>query len=65
MNEFLNVGREKGLEYIIVDGRNDQPKFLRDIYDNEKKYSNLDKIFDSNDLDFKYHVKIFKINYTY
>ena len=63
MNEFLNVGREKGLEYIIVDGRNDQPKFLRDIYDNEKKYSNLDKIFDSNDLDFKYHVKIFKINY--
>jgi len=63
LNEFLNVGKQEGLEYIIVDGRDAQPEFLRDIYDNEKKYSNLKKIFDSNDLGFKYHVKIFKINF--
>ena len=59
----LVVGKEKKLEYIAVDGRDDQPKFLRDVYYNEKKYLYLEKIFDSNDLDFNYHVKIFKINY--
>ena len=63
LKEFIDVGKEKKLEYIIVDGRDDQPKFLRDLYYNEEKYLNLEKIFDSSSLDFNYHVKIFKINY--
>jgi len=63
LKEFIDVGKERKLEYIVVDGRDDQPKFLRDVYYNEKEYLHLEKIFDSNDLDFNYHVKIFKINY--
>ena len=63
LREFIDSGKEKKLEYIAVDGRNDQPEFLKDVYYNEEKYLYLEKIFDSNDLDFNYHVKIFKINF--
>ena len=34
-----------------------------DIFVNDKEYPFLEKIFDSNELDMKYHVKIYKINY--
>mgnify|MGYP001185433597 FL=1 len=63
IKSFIESNKEKNLEYIAVDGHQDQPEFLYDIFVNDKEYPFLEKIFDSNELDMKYHVKIYKINY--
>ena len=34
-----------------------------DIFYNEEKYTFLEKIYDTKDMNFDYHVKIFEINY--
>ena len=52
-----------GLSHIIVDDRDETPKFIQDAYFNEKKYPFLIKKFDSADFDLKYNVKIFEIDY--
>ena len=63
IKSFIESNKEKNLQYIAVDGHQDQPEFLYDIFVNDKEYPFLEKIFDSNELDMKYHVKIYKINY--
>ena len=63
IKSFIESNKEKNLEYIAVDGRTEQPKFLYDIFVNEKNYPFLEKIFDSNDQGMKYQVKVYKINY--
>jgi hypothetical protein len=51
------------LNYIVVDDRENRPEFLKNIFENESKYYFLDKIYDSKDDKFDYHLKVFKINY--
>ena len=63
IKSFIESNKEKNLQYIAVDGHQDQPEFLYDVFVNDKEYPFLEKIFDSNELDMKYHVKIYKINY--
>jgi len=61
-NLIIN-GNHIGLKYISVGDKNEK-EFFDDIFYNEKKYSFLKKIFDSNDQGFqKYQVKTFEIDY--
>lgn len=62
VEDYIKFGKENGLTHLIVDEKNDV-EFFNDVFVNEKNYQYLIKQFDSSDFGFKYHVKIFKINY--
>jgi hypothetical protein len=59
--ENFILSNKENLTHIIVE--NDQESKLYDIFINEKKYPYLDKEFDSLLENFKYEIKIFKINF--
>jgi hypothetical protein len=63
LQKFLNFAQKENLEYLIVDNSRNRSDFIISIFENEEKYPFLEKEFDSNNLGFKYKVKIFKINY--
>ena len=58
--EFIDSTR---ISHILVDGHENRPHYLNDVFLNEKKYSYLTKIYDSQDDNLMYHVKIFEIDY--
>ena len=53
------------IDYVIVDSeRNNRYPILQDVFENESGYLYLQKVFDSEEHEYKkYRVKIFKINY--
>ena len=64
--EYQNIenfifSNKENLTHIVVE--NDQDSILYDIFINEKKYPYLEKEFDSSIENFRYEVKIFKINF--
>lgn len=61
--EFINYGKKDGLDYIVVDDKKDRPQFLTDVFNNDAKYPYLIKQFDSSEIGYGYHVKIYKIDY--
>tara|TARA_Y100000996_G_C22408407_1_gene596143 strand:- start:287 stop:868 length:582 start_codon:yes stop_codon:yes gene_type:complete len=63
LDQFIHDSKNEGLTHLAVDGRNNQPEFLREIFVNDKKYDFLTKIYDTNEQGMEYKVKIFKINY--
>jgi len=67
IESMLIDGKEKGLTHIIIDQSqipdNLREEFLVEIFNDEKKYNFLNKIYDSNNEGFNYKMKIFKINY--
>ena len=63
LHEFIEKNRDEGLDHLVVDEKADRAEFLTDVFNNDEKYTYLTKIFDSKDLGYKYHVKIYKINY--
>jgi hypothetical protein len=63
LKDFLAYARQEKLEFLLVDDQGSRPEFLKDIFEYEEKYSFLTKVYDSQEYGFKYHVKIFKINY--
>jgi hypothetical protein len=64
LQDFLNFAQKEKLEFLIVDNSEKRSDFILSIFENEEKYPFLEKEFDSNDLNFDYQVKIFKINYN-
>jgi hypothetical protein len=62
LESFLRDPQRENITHLVLDGKNTRPEFLNDIFYNENKYPFLNKIYDSTDLDFKYHVKIFEVN---
>ena len=64
MEEYIEFGRKQGLTHLILDESERRPDSFRDAFYNEQKYPYLIKEFDSEDLDYKYHLKIFKIDYN-
>ena len=62
IEDYISKYEENGLSHIIVDNKNRQG-FLLDIFENEKEYSFLKKIYDSKNDEYTYHVKVFKIDY--
>jgi len=64
IEEYIVFGIEKkGLTHLVLDGSNARPQVLNDIFYNEEKYPYLTKIYDSLEHGYKYHMKIFKIDY--
>jgi len=59
---LLNPEKDK-ISHLVVDGKSDRVEFLNDVFMNEERYAFLEKIYDSKDESFDYHVKIFEINY--
>ncbi len=62
LSEYIQDSKEKGLTHLVIDG-NDKVEFLNDVFFNDKNYPYLIKEFDSLKRDYKYHVKIYKIDY--
>jgi len=54
--------QNEGLTHLVLDGNENRPTFLNDVFYNEKKYPYLTKEFDSIDQGYNYHFKIFKID---
>lgn len=63
LHEFIEKNRDQGLDHLVIDEKADRAMFLTDVFNNDEKYTYLTKIFDSKDLGYEYHVKIYKINY--
>ena len=63
IDEYFNFGKDRNLEYIVIDNNSNRLQFMKDIFLNEEKYDFLIKEFDSKDQGFNYHVKIFRIDY--
>jgi len=61
--DFIKSNKENGLTHLVLDGREDRKEFLNHIFFNEEEYPYLIKEFDSNEHGFRYHVKLYKINY--
>jgi len=67
IDDLLLNERKNDLTHIIADksqsSKSYRPEFLIKIFENENNYKFLEKIYDSKDDGFTYHMKIFKINY--
>ena len=63
IDEYFNFGKDRNLEYIVIDNNPNRQQFMKDIFLNEEKYDFLIKEFDSKDQGFNYHAKIFRIDY--
>ncbi len=63
LQEFIVINKKEGLDHLVVDGKTNRPEFLNDVFINDKKYPYLTKVFDSIELGYKYHVKMYKIDY--
>ncbi|MDC0041340.1 glycosyltransferase family 39 protein [Candidatus Nitrosopelagicus sp.] len=63
INELIEKNRDEGLEYIVADDQKHRPQFIQDLYFKEKEFPYLTKVFDSNELDYQYNVKLFFIEY--
>lgn len=61
--EIIKQGKEKGLTHLVIDDNQKRPQFVKNILLNEEKFPYLIKEFDSSDHDYKYKLKIYKIDY--
>ena len=66
LHTYIESGKVSGLTHLVVT----EPKnsthdiiFLEDVYYNDEKYQYLTKVFDSNNYNYNYHLKIYEINY--
>jgi O-antigen/teichoic acid export membrane protein len=64
LTEYIKSSEEKGLTHLVLDGQKNRPSFLNDVFYHKEKYPYLVEVFDSSEHGFKYHVKIYKIDYT-
>ena len=60
--EFLINSKQKNLTHLVVMEKNLHP-LLDDVFKNQKNYPYLEKVFDSNDLNFENQIFVFEINY--
>jgi len=63
LQNFILNSKDKGLTHIMIDGNNERPDFLKELFIEEEKYTYLKKIYDSKNNGFEYQVKVFQINY--
>ena len=61
--EFIDLSEDRELTYLAVDGRENQPEFLRDVFYHDERYPYLKIIYDSSNLGMTYHVKDYEIDY--
>lgn len=64
VDEIVQDGQNLGLNYLVIEDKQYALSFLDELYENEKSYPYLTKIYDSKDVGMqKLNVKIFQINY--
>jgi len=63
LEKYIESSKSKGLTHLVVDVAKNRPNFLTDVFYHEEKYPYLVKVFDSWDHGYKYHLKIYKIEY--
>lgn len=63
LEKHLSDSKDKGLSHLVIDDNEGRQMFLKNIFINENKFTYLKKIYDLEDDGFKYHVKVFEINY--
>jgi hypothetical protein len=61
LKEFIKQNSEKGLTHIVIDDRENRPDFFKKLIKDEKSFDYLEKVYDSKELGFQYHVKVFKV----
>jgi len=63
VEDYIIFGKEVGVTHLVIDGKSAQPNVLNDIFSNEKNYPYLLKQFDSAEHGFKYHMKVYEIDF--
>ena len=63
LDEYLKFGHNMGLTHLVLDDSKRTPIFFREIFNENHIYPYITKIYDSAEHGYKYHVKIFKIDY--
>lgn len=61
--DLIRENQKNNLTHLVIDNKPERKQFLKEIFNNETKYPFLIKVFDSRELNFKYSVKIFEIDY--
>tara|TARA_B110001454_G_scaffold214366_1_gene234034 strand:+ start:95 stop:1657 length:1563 start_codon:yes stop_codon:yes gene_type:complete len=62
--EELLIAEESNITHLIVDKNQNNPQYILDLLNNEKKYSFLLKEFDSKEFNYNYMAKVYKIDYN-
>ena len=63
LESYLKYGKDNGLTDIVIDDSKRIPPYINDIFYHKEKYPYLTEVFDSSEHGYKYHTKIFRINY--
>ena len=63
ISDLIEYGKKNGLKNLVIDQDGDEISYLYDVFHNEENYPFLEKIYDSKDDGYRYHVKFFKIDY--
>ena len=60
---LIELSEKNEITHLVVDLEKNRGEVLIEIYNNEKQFPFLDKIFDSDQYEFDYKMKVFKIDY--
>ena len=63
MNEYIEHAKVEGVTHLVLDGREKRPKLFNDVFYERENYPFLIKEFSSNDYDYNYLVKIYRIDF--
>ena len=63
MEDYFVFAQKQGLTHLVLDNDNVNNHFLKEIFQNEKQYPFLKKVYDSSEFGYNFHIKIFEINY--
>ena len=69
--EYISINKKHGLTHIMIDSYNNKNNCGKICFDekfnyiffNENEFPYLEKVYDSKEKGYDYHVKLFKINY--
>ncbi len=64
LKEFVKNNLDNGLTHIVIDDGKDRPDFFKILMKNEKSIEYLEKVYDSKENGFNYHVKVFEIDFS-
>ena len=64
LEEIMSVGFDKGLTHLVLDENKHRIEIFQNMFNNEDEFPFLIKEWDSKDEGFKYHVKIFRIDWS-
>ncbi|NWJ56616.1 hypothetical protein HX858_02445, partial [Marine Group I thaumarchaeote] len=62
--EFLKNAEKQKITHLVIDDKEKRRvQFVKDVFQNENEFPYLTKIYDSKDDQYKYHAKIFEIDF--